>query len=237
MAERKAGEEPGSQAPAHEDLCALPSVGAPPLSPAGELAAAPVLPLAGVEVGTPVRLKLTPRHKRRARALAAVALAASFGALIGSLASSWGLPAPNVAGLEERQAMQRSIAHLSKQVALLKAKLEKAAAHAQLAERRDGAPEITGSIRKAGEEIPLPRPAPHLTAAASRPAVVPDWSIRDVRDGYVYVQTNGDIYQVVPGAPLPGLGPVQSITRRGDHWVVVTPRGIIVSARDRRFFD
>jgi hypothetical protein len=67
--------------------------------------------------------------------------------------------------------------------------------------------------------------------------VVPDWSIRDVHDGYVYVQGHGEIYEVTPGAPLPGLGPVQDIKRRDGRWVVVTPRGLIVSQRDRRFFE
>ena len=66
---------------------------------------------------------------------------------------------------------------------------------------------------------------------------LPDWSIRDVRDGYVYVQGHGDIYEVVPGAPLPGLGPVEDIKRRDGRWVVVTPKGLIVSQRDRRYFE
>jgi hypothetical protein len=44
------------------------------------------------------------------------------------------------------------------------------------------------------------------------------------------VQGHGDIYQVVPGAPLPGLGSVEQIKRQDGRWVVVTPKGIIVSA-------
>ena len=67
--------------------------------------------------------------------------------------------------------------------------------------------------------------------------MVRDWSIRDVRDGYVYVQGHGDIYQVVLGAPLPGLGPVQQVKRQDGRWVVTTPKGLIVSQRDRRFFE
>ena len=64
------------------------------------------------------------------------------------------------------------------------------------------------------------------------------WTIRDTRDGYVYVQGHdGDIYQVVPGAPLPGLGPVASVKRQDGRWVVTTPKGIIVSMRDRRYFE
>jgi hypothetical protein len=66
---------------------------------------------------------------------------------------------------------------------------------------------------------------------------VADWSIRGARDGYVYVQGHGDIYEVVPGAPLPGLGPVEQIKRQDGRWVVVTPKGIIVSMRDRRYFE
>jgi hypothetical protein len=69
-------------------------------------------------------------------------------------------------------------------------------------------------------------------------SIVSDWSIRETRDGYVYVQGHGgDIYQVVPGAPLPGLGPVAQIKRQDGRWMVVTPKGIIVSMRDRRYFE
>ena len=70
-----------------------------------------------------------------------------------------------------------------------------------------------------------------------RLSIVPDWTIRETRDGFVYVQGHGDIYQVVPGAPLPGLGPVEQIKRQDGRWLVVTPKGIIVSMRDRRYFE
>ena len=47
-----------------------------------------------------------------------------------------------------------------------------------------------------------------------RQTIVRNWSIRGASNGYVYVQGQfGDIYQIVPGAPLPGLGPVESIRR------------------------
>jgi hypothetical protein len=51
------------------------------------------------------------------------------------------------------------------------------------------------------------------------------------------VENHGELYQVVLGAPLPGLGPVQSVKRQDGRWVVLTPKGIIVSMRDRRYFD
>ena len=50
-------------------------------------------------------------------------------------------------------------------------------------------------------------------------------------------ENHGEVYQVVLGAPLPGLGPVESIKRQDGRWVVTTPKGIIVSMRDRRYFE
>jgi hypothetical protein len=299
MAEPK-HEEPGSEAPTNENKGELPAVEAPPLSPASE-APQPVLdapaatptadtptadtpgtdtpaaaPTADAAVAAPKRLSLKPEHKRQALAAAAVVLVAGFGAVVGALAGSAWSPPPkhDVAALQQRTAMQQSIAHLSKQVALLKADLAKAnkaahaeiasvskrldaahanvasvsarldAAHAQTAnisERLDAkaSPEITASIPQtvAAAPVPMPRPAPHIAAAESRPTVVLGWSIRSARSGFAYVQSHGDIYQVVPGVPLPGLGPVRSIRRQDGRWVVVTPRGIIVSQRDRRSFE
>jgi hypothetical protein len=250
MAEHQDGQKPG-EAPAAESRTELPPVEAPPLSPAGEepvvdTPAAPSAPAAAL-IALP-RWRLRPRHKRQALLAASVALAAGFGAVVGSLAST-GSPTPptrDVAAVQERKTMQQSIAHLSRQVALLKTDLEKAnkAAHTQIAglsQRLDAAmkTEITGSIPQAPAvaPVPMPRPAPRIAGTESRPVVVPDWSIRDARGGYVYVQSHGDIFQVVPGAILPGVGPVQSIKRLNGRWVVVTPRGIIVSLRDRRFFE
>ncbi len=116
--------------------------------------------------------------------------------------------------------------------------------------------DITGSISApqtttAVVDVPTPRPAPLRVATANvvppaipasvqpvRPTVVRNWSIRGASNGYVYVQGQfGDVYQIVPGAPLPGLGPVESIRRLDGRWVVQTPKGIIVSMRDRRYFE
>jgi hypothetical protein len=241
----------------------LPTVESPPVSPGSEIpaiatdtpAAEPTAAAAPAPAGdttpTPAPakvLRFTPkaRHKRYALLAASVTFAAALGAVIGAAASggfSTPLPRTNVAGAEERKAMQISIANLSKEVASLKTSLDAAnkAAHSQIAkitERFDRAAssDITGSISAPQTIAPLPSPRPAQAASPSRPAVVKDWSIRETRDGYVYVQGHGDIYQVVPGAPLPGLGPVESVTRQDGRWVVTTPRGIIVSMRDRGYF-
>ncbi len=283
---------PVSAAPATPAIAAakseLPIVDSPSISPADlvkagdsdlEPAAKPIPELA-VEAPAPVdekistpndgalylnlpRIALRPRHKRYALLAASVAVAAVLGGIIGTLASGgFSTPPVPVAAHDDSNAMQQTVARLTKEIGTLKASLEDANkfAHAQVAkldakiETRIGAKpdvmkesaEITGSIGvpqtvAAVTPLPQPRPAPHVAAAESqhpaRSPVVPGWSIRDTRGGYIYVESNGDIYQIVPGAPLPGLGPVGSIRRLDGRWVVTTPKGIIVSMRDRRYFE
>jgi hypothetical protein len=70
-------------------------------------------------------------------------------------------------------------------------------------------------------------------AAAQAPrSSLRNWWISHARNGYVYVQGHGNVYRVVRGTPLPGLGAVEQIKRQNGHWVVVTPKGIIASMRD-----
>jgi hypothetical protein len=68
--------------------------------------------------------------------------------------------------------------------------------------------------------------------SGARPSILRDWRINHARNGYVYVQGHGKIYRVVPGTPLPGVGPVEQIKRQNGRWVVMTPKGIITSMRD-----
>jgi hypothetical protein len=194
---------------------------------------------------------LRPRHKRYALLAASVAIAAALGAIVGTAASGGFSKAPaiDVAAVEENKAMQQSVARLSKEIASLKTSLEAAnrSASSQIAKiserlNRESA-NITASIptqqqtNPASAPLPPPRPEAASIDSAPRMAILTDWSIRETRDGYVYVQGHGDIYQVVPGAPLPGLGPVEQIKRQDGRWLVVTPKGIIVSMRDRRYFE
>ena len=212
---------------------------------------------ASATIVTPLRFAVRARYKDYAYLAASVTLAASLGAMVGVFAGSGGFrpetPRPAVAALEDRVAMQQTLGKLNKEIAALKSNLDAAnkSAHSQIAkinERFDRASSeelITGSISppQTVAPVPTPRPAPRVAAvevqppAPARPPVIQGWTVRVSRDGFVYVQGNGDIYQVVPGAPLPGLGPVESIKRQDGRWVVTTPKGIIVSARDRRYFE
>ena len=201
------------------------------------------------------RFVLRPRHKRYALLAASVTFAAALGAVVGALASGgFSAPArPDVAAVEENKAMQPSIARLGKEITTLKTSLDQAnkTAHTQIAKISDrlehATAEVTGSISAPQTTAPVltplpsPRPTPRIAAVEppppARPSVVAGWTIRDTRNGYVYVESRGEIYQVQLGAPLPGLGPVQSVKRQDGRWVVLTPKGIIVSMRDRRYFE
>jgi len=260
------GEAAASSSGAPEPALAkseLPSVESPPISPATETPAIEPIAAATPAVepimdAAPVanpRFVLRPRHKRYALLAASVTFAAALGAVVGALASGgFSAPArPDVAAIEENKAMQQSIARLGKEITTLKTSLDQAnkTAHTQIAkisERLEHATsEVTGSISAPQTTAPVlaplpsPRPAQRFAAVEppppARPSVVAGWTIRDIRNGYVYVENHGELYQVVLGAPLPGLGPVQSVKRQDGRWVVLTPKGIIVSMRDRRYFD
>ena len=112
--------------------------------------------------------------------------------------------------------------------------------------------EVTGSIAAPqtvaaqqaalAEPTPLPQPRPQQIAAVEslpRPLVVPDWHVRGAARGAVLVESHGEIFEVVPGASLPGLGRVESIRRIDGRWIVQTPKGLIVSAvaHRARYFD
>ena len=112
--------------------------------------------------------------------------------------------------------------------------------------------EVTGSISAPqtvaaptsaiAEATPLPQPRPQQIAAVEsqpRPLVVPGWSVRGAARGAGLVESHGEIFEVVPGASLPGLGRVESIRRIDGRWIVQTPKGLIVSAvaHRARYFD
>lgn len=259
-------------APVSEPVLETAPVIEPVAAVAPEAVVAAVAPVAEPAAETGIQIiwptfnapKLRPRQKRHALLAASVTLAAAFGAVVGAVASGgFSKPAPqvNVATIEDRKALEQSIAKLTSQVTTLKTSLDATnkTAHAQIAkiseradriERNASAELVTGSISApqtvpaaaAPVPVPTPRPAPRIAAPEiappARPQIVQDWAIREARDGYVYVQGHsGDVFQVVPGAPLPGLGPVESIRRQDGRWVVTTPKGIIVSMRDRRYFE
>jgi hypothetical protein len=191
------------------------------------------------------RVRMTPRYRRQLTLAVSVLLAAAFGAAVGSLVGGGAdTPTPD-------KKAQAAIAELGSEVATLKAELaaQKASLAAQEvteekvpeveATSTSVSPDITGSIPPTSQAMPIPppRPAERIAAVASRPPLVRGWTLRLARNGLFLVEGRGDIYQVVPGASLPGLGPVRAIKRQNGRWVVETPKGLIVAGRDRRHFE
>jgi gas vesicle protein len=159
----------------------------------------------------------------------------------------------------EVNALRGVITQLSSEVASLKASVEASAktanAHmAKIADRVDRAEkaqaEPASRVAKLSELMErLERrnaaatpalaaaPAPETTGSIAakqqdRPAVVNGWMLREVFNGGAVVENERmGVFEVVPGANLPGLGKVETIRRHDGRWVVMTPKGMIVSQR------
>lgn len=203
------------------------------------------------------------RRKRSAALVASAVFAAAFGAVIGATANTYFAPPATLdtASIGEQKAMQQTLGQLLKQMTTLNTASIEAAARAQkeIAALRSGLdaanksntaqfgklgtrldhmeqlakaadPVTTGSIR------PRHAASAAKTAAAEDPAIVHGWVVRATRNGLVYVEGRSGIYRVLPGVSLPGLGTVETIKREDGRWIVVTPKGNIVSMRDRPYF-
>ncbi|HET9718020.1 MAG TPA: hypothetical protein VFP60_17730 [Pseudolabrys sp.] len=192
-------------------------------------------------------LRLRAPYRRYASLAVCTAIAIVVGTIFGAIAAGFSKPASNS---EMTKAAQESVARLEKEIARLKTSLDavKKSTHDELVKLTERVVHDNGDVTGATKPqpvspaaqrapLPVPRPAAPLFQSPARSRIVSDWFIRGTRDGYVYVEGHGDIYQVVPGAPLPGLGPVEQIKRQDGRWMVVTSKGIIVSMRDRRHFD
>jgi hypothetical protein len=161
----------------------------------------------------------------------------------------------------EVNALRGVIAQLSSEVASLKASIESStkstnAQMARIAERVDRAEKAQAEpaqrVAKLSEmlerldkrtatavqaQLQAPAAAPDITGSISakpqdRGSVVSGWVLREVFRGGAMVENDRmGLFEVVPGANLPGLGRVESIRRQDGRWVVVTPKGLIGTQR------
>lgn len=202
----------------------------------------PAIKMPEIKIAAP---KISRRNRRRAALAATIMLAAGFGAAVGAVAmrQPHQPPAkPDTALLEENHALQRSVAKLNKDLTTLRANIETAAresktqiakATASLSDRLDKAMDVTGSIGKpattaAAISPPVAAPAP---LPQPRPSIVQGWTVREARNGRIWVENRGELFAVAPGVPLPGLGRVETIRREGDSLVVVTTKGLITETQ------
>jgi hypothetical protein len=233
----------------------LPAVVAPKLSAAADQA----VNSAGDEPEQTKTAGAPARSKRFIALAASVAFAAGFGSFVGSVSGS-GLarfiyppppPAPT-SGIENTIAAMREINKLELAgVAGLKSSLDNAARttgnqYAKIADRLDRieqrsavAAETTASLPVASPAAPPPAQTAALVAAA-QPAEPPklndrilqDWIVHDVQNGHALVESRyGGLFAVSAGSILPGIGRVDMIKRQDGHWIVLTARGTITSAR------
>jgi hypothetical protein len=200
-----------------------------------------------------------PRGSSRFALLAAcVAIAASFGAVAGSLGvarlgpmfAAAPPPAPvtkdNVA--EEVKALKDTVAQLrgttkalSDNLAALKTSVgsSNAAQNTQIgriAETLDRVEKAQTEQRKMASaettgSIAQKQAVPMVLGdppTTLKPPVVQGWVLRRVYDGAALIEGRDGIVEVEPGVIAPGIGRIESIKRQDGRWVVVTSRGLIV---------
>ena len=70
---------------------------------------------------------------------------------------------------------------------------------------------------------------------AAKPAVIEGWRLVDFYAGRAVLEgRNGTLYEVVPGANLPGVGRIETIKRVNGKVIVTTTKGIIASSLEPR---
>ena len=197
-----------------------------------------------------------PRSSRFALLAASVALAASVGAVAGSLGDAelqrhlvGTVAAPrndipeDVHGLKDTVAQLRAnVKTLSESVAAMRASMtaSNATVNGQLSKITEA---LDRGDRRAAAAAAPPAAAPPASADTTgsiavpasgelkppaKPPIVEGWAIRKVYDGAALIEGRYGIVEVEPGMNLPGLGRIQEIRRQDGHWVVVTPKGLIM---------
>jgi hypothetical protein len=226
----------------------LPALVAPQLSAADQTSAADQSPQS--------KSAAPARSKRFVMLAASVAFAAGFGSFVGSVSGSGlarfiypppPMPAPP-SGLENTIAAMREIKLELAQVAALKASFDSAARntinqYAKIADRLDRIDQRSAAAAETTASLPATMQtasSPPQSAAPAVPAELPklsdrilqDWIVHDVQNGHALVESRyGGMFAVSAGSVLPGIGRVDLIKRQDGHWVVLTARGSIISAR------
>ncbi|MFZ0238687.1 MAG: hypothetical protein WAL37_15225 [Xanthobacteraceae bacterium] len=167
-------------------------------------------------------------------------------------------PAP-MSGMENTIAAMREIKLKLAEVAALKSNLDIAGLKssldnaarnttnqfAKIADRLDridqrgaAAAETTASLPPATQAASSPGQNAALAVVTSaeppklNDRILQDWIVHDVQNGHALVESRySGLFAVSAGSVLPGIGRVDMIKRQDGHWVVLTARGTITSAR------
>jgi hypothetical protein len=201
--------------------------------------------------------------KRFALLAASVALAAAFGAVLGSV-GTFGLlraltPSASAEAVkigELNRDLPEILSQLKIEVAALKTSVDASNRLAttqfgKMAERLDRTDRaqaepaaklavITDSLSRLEQRVAAVAPTQEVTGSVAaraevkeppKPAILEGWVIRDIYRGRALVESRNGYFEIAAGSNLPGVGRVDSITQQNGRWVVVTPKGIIVSMR------
>jgi hypothetical protein len=195
-----------------------------------------------------------PRASRYAVLAASITIAAALGSVVGALAGAALMrsePATSIERTVTADALNTTLAQLSTDLSSLKAALDATAKTtstqlSKISERVERAEKSQAeAAQKTARLLETPKSPAQIPAQVPtdvtgsivekqqvRPPIVEGWVIRDIFDGRAMVESRSHgIYEVGPGAPLPGVGKVEAVRRQDGRWVVVTPKGLIVSAR------
>jgi hypothetical protein len=207
----------------------------------------------------PMRDEILPRSLRLPMMAALLAAAAALGSFAGSLTASgvtqfWPRVAPSFASVAASDAQASNVElkayvegasrNANHQFATLADRLDRIertqaepnAKLARIAEAVDrlekqrksamaaaaapavAAPEITGTV-------------PNSHSAPAEAKILPNWLLHGVRGRHALVENSqGDLFEITDDSTLPGVGRVEGIKRQDGQWVVVTTRGLIMSA-------
>jgi hypothetical protein len=194
--------------------------------------------------------RFSPRARlgRYAVVAASITIAAALGSVAGALAGvALMRPAPETsAPAMNANALNRTLAQLGADLSSLKAAFETSSKAtstqlSRISERVERAEKAQAEVAQKAARL-LDTPKTNVSALSDvtgsiaekqqvRPPIVEGWVIRDIFDGRAMVESRFGIFEVAPGAPLPGVGKVEAIRRQDGRWVVVTPKGLIVSSR------
>jgi hypothetical protein len=184
-----------------------------------------------------------PRVSRVSILAIAIAASAALGSIVGAIAGAAIVRSNEPEAPTFTASLPKA---LNADIAALKASVEASskaakAQAAQLAERIERAEKaaadparlakLTDTIEKLEKKAAAAPETTGSIGAPQRGAYVEGWVLRDIFDGRAMIESRSGLYEVGPGSNIPGLGRIESIKRIDGRWAVVTPRGLIVSAR------
>jgi hypothetical protein len=217
------------------------------------IASKPVAAIAATAEITSPQTNAAAPSSRFALLAASVGFAAALGAVIGSLSTMSLARAPEVAAdttpAPDQGRTLKALAQIGADVTALKTSIEtsnrgansqftKISERLDRTERAQAEPAaklaaLTESFSRLEHRIaPTADVTGSITAKdPAKPSILEGWVVRDIYRGRAVVENRNRAYEVGPGSNLPGIGRIEAITQQNGRWVVVTPKGLIVSMR------